>query len=161
MICRIPRVLHTAPENCVPRSVLIVPGTPKRTTQCEVKLSAHASAVMSVRGTASSHLVVQSCTVTLLLLHCWHSTPKSHIRSTARPDKSAGDEPLAGSDARMGEVVDGLKDVPPLKNWNQGPQNTSRSVTPQLLSAYCHLLNLKRTAISQGDGLLAVMLGRC
>ena len=72
MICCMPRVLqrhfHTAPENCDPRSVVMVPGTPKRATQCAVKLSAQFSAVMSERGTASGHLVVRSTMVSKYLL---------------------------------------------------------------------------------------------
>ena len=67
MICRIPSVLHihshTAPENCEPRSVVMVPGTPNLATQCVVKLSAQVSAVMLVSGTASGHLVVRSTIV--------------------------------------------------------------------------------------------------
>jgi hypothetical protein len=48
---------HRAEVNCVPLSVVTVPGTPKRATQLEMKASTHVLASMFFRGTASNHLV--------------------------------------------------------------------------------------------------------
>ena len=48
---------HRADVNCVPLSVVTVPGTPKRATQLEMKASTHVLASMFFRGTASNHLV--------------------------------------------------------------------------------------------------------
>ena len=48
---------HRVEVNCVPLSVVTVPGMPKRATQLEMKASAHMLASMFLRGTASNHLV--------------------------------------------------------------------------------------------------------
>ncbi len=47
---------HRAEVNCVPLSVVTVPGTPKRATQLE-KASTHVLASMFLSGTASNYLV--------------------------------------------------------------------------------------------------------
>jgi hypothetical protein len=47
---------HRAEVNCVPLSVVTVPGTPKRATQLEMKASTHVLASIFFSGTASNHL---------------------------------------------------------------------------------------------------------
>jgi hypothetical protein len=54
------RHAHVADENCVPRSVVTVCGTPNLAIQCSTKASAHNSAVRLLRGIASGHLLVLS-----------------------------------------------------------------------------------------------------
>jgi hypothetical protein len=48
---------HRAEVNCVPLSVVTVPGTPKRATKLEMKASTHVLASIFFSGTASNHLV--------------------------------------------------------------------------------------------------------
>ncbi len=48
---------HRAEVNCVPLSVVTIPGTPKRATQLEMKASTHVLASMFFKGTASNHMV--------------------------------------------------------------------------------------------------------
>ena len=54
---------HVSDVNCVPLSEVNVAGTPNLDTQSEKKAEVQVAADMSFRGTASSHLVVQSIMV--------------------------------------------------------------------------------------------------
>ena len=60
---RVARVLKRRASNCLPWSVVICWGQPKRATQTETKALATASSVMSRRGTASGQRVYLSMAV--------------------------------------------------------------------------------------------------
>ena len=56
-------MLHTADVNCTPRSVVMMAGTPNREIHPTTKASAQAVAVVELRGSTSTHLVVLSMIV--------------------------------------------------------------------------------------------------
>ena len=67
MMCFMPsrehNCCHVADENCVPLSDVRVACTPNLATQDDRKTAEHVLAVISLRGIASSHLVVRSMMV--------------------------------------------------------------------------------------------------
>ena len=67
MMCFMPNQEHSCchvdDENCVPLSDVMVAGTPNLTTQDDMNTVVHVLAVISLRGIASNHLVVQSMMV--------------------------------------------------------------------------------------------------
>jgi hypothetical protein len=57
------RAAHSEEVNCVPLSLVMVSGTPKRWIHPEKRAAAHSAAVVPVSGTASGHRLVRSTIV--------------------------------------------------------------------------------------------------
>ena len=68
MLRRLQRATHRAEVNCVPRSLVMVSGTPKRQIHPINKAWAQSAAVMAATGMASGHLEVRSMTVKMYVI---------------------------------------------------------------------------------------------